>query len=514
LVFSRDIQELANVVKGFRLCFHLLTVLALPAQEVKEFEKKVTEFTLANGLHFILVERHEAPVVSFHTYVNAGSVDDPSGETGIAHMFEHLAFKGTETIGTRNWADEKKAMDAIEEVYDRLNAERNKGAKADQSRVETLQTQVKLAVDRAEMYGQPNEFTRLMEENGGVGLNAATSLDSTEYFCSLPSNRTELWFLMESNRFLRPVFRQFYKERDIMLEEYRQQMESRPKSRLFQSLLSAAFVAHPYKNPTGGWPSDIASLRRADAQAFLEKYYVPANMAIAMVGDVNVAEARRMAERYFGPMQTKPLPPVPHTQEPPQPGPKISVVDSPMQPMAAVAYKRPDQYDKDDAVFDAIQLILSSGRTGLLYKEMVEDKRLSTVAQATATFPNGRYPNLFAFFLVPSPGHTVEENEKALDDLLARFKAGPVDAETLQRAKTQVKADVLRLASGNSGLAKLLALYYASYGDWRKLFTSLDQLGKVTAEDVQRVAQRYFVLVNRTAVFTAPSRPPAAGGRQ
>jgi predicted Zn-dependent peptidase len=502
-------------VRGFRLCVQLLTmVLVLPAQDVKEFEKKVAEFTLANGLHFILAERHEAPVVSFHTSVNAGSVDDPSGETGIAHMFEHLAFKGTETIGTRNWADEKKAMDAIEEVHDRLDAERNKGAGADQSRVETLQTQLKLAVDRAEMYVQPNEFRRIIEENGGLGLNAATSRDVTEYSYSLPSNRIELWFLMESNRFLRPVFRQFYKERDAVLEEYRQQVESSPRGRLFQSLLSTAFAAHPYKNPAGGWPSDIASLRRADAQTFFEKHYVPANMVIAIVGDVNVAEARRLAERYFGPMPAKPLPPVPHTQEPPQPGPKIAVVDSPTQPMAAVAYKRPDQYDKDDAVFDVIQLILFNGRTGLLYKEMVEDKRLSATAQAAATFPNDRYPNLFAFFLVPSPGHTAEENEKALDDLLARFKARPVDAETLQRAKTRGKADVLRMLSGNSELAKLLARHYAGYGDWRKMFTSLDQLGKVTAEDVQRVAQRYFVPVNRTLAYTAPPRPPAAGGRQ
>ena len=501
---------------GFRLCFYLLTVvLVLPAQDVKEFEKKVTEFTLVNGLHFILVERHEAPVVSFHTYVNAGSVYDPSGRTGIAHMFEHLAFKGTETIGTRNWAEEKKAMDAVEEVHDRLDAERNKGDKADQSRVETLQIQLKFAVDRAEKYVQPNEFRRILEENGGMELNAAASLDSAEYFCSLPSNRIELWFLMESNRFLRPVFRQFYKERDALLEEYRQQVESKPQGMLLQSLRSTAFVTHPYKNPTGGWPKDIANLRRADARAFLEKYYVPANMAIAIVGDVNVAEVRRMAERYFGPMQSKPLPPALHTQEPPQVEPMVAaVVDSPTQPMAAVAYKRPDQYDKDDAVFDVIQLILSNGRTGLLYKEMVEDKRLSATAQAVATFPDGRYPNLFVFFLAPSPGHTAEENEKGLDDLLARFKAEPVDEETLQRAKTQAKAGALRKLSGNSGLAKLLALYYASYGDWRKMFISLDQLGKVTAEDVGRVAQRYFVPANRTLAHTAPSRPPGAGGRQ
>jgi len=499
-------------VHAFRLCFYLLAVaLVLGAQDVREFEKKITEFTLANGLHFILAERHEAPVVSFHTYVRAGAVDDPAGQTGLAHMFEHLAFKGTETIGTKNWSDEKKAMDAIEEVYDRLDAERNKAVKADQSRIETLQTQLKVAVDRADLYVLPNDHIRTMEENGGVRLNASAGLDSIEYACSLPSNRLELWFLLESQRFLHPVFRQFYGEREVVLQEYRQQVESRPQGLLTQSLLSTAFAVHPYRNPPGGWPSDIASLRRGDARTFFDKYFVPGNITIAIVGDVDPAESKRMAERYFGPMQAKPLPPIRHTQEPPQPGPKIAAIDLPTQPIAAVGYKRPDQYDQDDAVFDVIQLILS-GPSGLLYKEMVEDKRLTTSVQALATFPGGRYPNLFTFLLAPSQGHTVEENEKALDDLLAVFQANPVDAGMLERAKTQARAGALRMASSNSGLARLLVLYYAGYGDWRTMFTSFNQLDKVTADDVQRVARKYFVAVNRTTAYTAPPRPPAAAG--
>jgi len=258
----------ANIVTALRLGFPLLAAaLILPAQGIGEFEKKVTEFSLPNGLHFILMERHDAPVVAFHTYVNAGAVDDPAGQSGMAHMFEHMAFKGTETIGTRNWADEKKALDAIEDLYDRLEAERNRGPRADQSRVEMLQTQLKLAVDRAEYYVQPAEYARIIEENGGVGLNASTGLDATEYFCSLPSNRIELWFLMESQRFLHPVFRQFYKERDVVMDEHRQDMESGSQSRLIQSLLATAFAAHPYRNPPGGWPGDIANLRRSGARA-------------------------------------------------------------------------------------------------------------------------------------------------------------------------------------------------------------------------------------------------------
>jgi predicted Zn-dependent peptidase len=219
-----------------------------------------------------------------------------------------------------------------------------------------------------------------------------------------------------------------------------------------------------------------------------------------------------MAERYFGPLKNRPLPPLVHTQEPPQPGPKTAIVESPSQPVAMIGYKRPDQYDKDDAVFDVIQLILSSGRTGQMYKELVEGKQIALAAQAAATYPGGRYPNLFLFFAVPSLGHTVDENKKALADLLVRFEAKPVDEAALQRAKTQSRAGVIRRLANNAGLAELLTSYYVAYGDWRKLFTSLDDLNKVTADDVQRVARKYFVPQAQTEAYTVA--PPQGGGGQ
>jgi predicted Zn-dependent peptidase len=502
-------------VRVSRLCIFLALACALlPAQDLKEFEKKVTEFTLPNGLHFMVVERHEAPVVSFHTYVNAGSVDDPSGETGIAHMFEHMAFKGTETIGTQDWPSEKKALEAVEEAYDKLDAERNKGPKSDPRRIDVLQSQLKIAIEQAQRLVNSNEFTRVIEENGAVNFNAGTSLDHTDYYYSLPSNRIELWFLLESQRFLHPVFREFYKERDVVMEERRMRIESNPQGMLMESFLATAFEAHPYRNPGVGWPSDIANLRRKDAKEFFDTYYVPGNITIAIVGDVNPAEARRMADRYFGPLAAKPMPPQLHTVEPPQPGPKTAVVTSPSQPIAFIGYKRPDQYDKDDAVFDVIQMILSSGRTGLLYKDLVENKRVALEAQAAATFPDGRYPNLFIFVLVPAVGHTLEENQKALDEALTKFMSKKVDAETLQRVKTKVRAGVIRRLASNAQLASLLTTYYASYGDWRKLFTSIDDLNKVTAEDVQRVAMKYFTPQSRTLAYTTPPAAPAQGGRR
>src|ERR1700676_4536199 len=276
-----------------------LVPLLLSGQSLQEFEKKVTEFTLANGMHFLIVERHDAPVVSFNTYVNVGSVDDPSGETGIAHMFEHMAFKGTQTIGTQNWPEEKKALDAIEQVYDRLDAERNKGFRADPKKLETLKAEVKQAIAKADGFVEPNEYDRIVESNGGVGMNAGTAEDSTNYFYSFPSNRLELWFLLESERFLQPVFREFYKERDVVREELRMRVESSPQGKLVEMLLATAFAAHPYRNMPGGWASDIENFRLKEAVQFYKEYYVPADITIGIAGDVNPADCKRLAEKYF-----------------------------------------------------------------------------------------------------------------------------------------------------------------------------------------------------------------------
>src|SRR5215467_6958434 len=223
-----------------RILWITLLPVVVRAQSLKEFEKKITEFTLANGLHFIICERHEAPVVSFHTYVNAGSVDDPKGQTGIAHMFEHMAFKGTSAIGTVDWSAEKKAINQLESVYDRLAAEQNKGPLADPEKVKSIQAELKTAADRADALIRPNAYPGLIESNGGVGMNAQTGLDATEYYYSLPSNRTELWFMLESQRFLDPVFREFYKERDVVMEEYRMRIESSPQGKLLQTFLATA----------------------------------------------------------------------------------------------------------------------------------------------------------------------------------------------------------------------------------------------------------------------------------
>src|ERR1700678_2149320 len=382
-----------------RFALLFLCPLLLAAQSLKDFEKRITEFTLGNGLHFIVFERHEAPVVSFHSYVNAGSVDDPGGETGIAHMFEHMAFKGTETIGSKNYPLERKAMDEVEHVYDEYDAERNKGLKADKKTLDDLQQQLKAAMEKADSYVIPNAYPELIEANGGVGLNAGTGEDATNYFYNFPRNRLELWFLLESQRFYDPVFREFYKERDVVREERRMRVESSPQGRLVEALLATAFEAHPYRNMPGGWSSDIDNFRRPEAEQFYKQYYTPGNIPIGIAGDVNPAQAKAMAEKYFGRLARGPLPPFVRTIEPEQQGEKRVAVSSPSEPFLAVAYKRPDQYSKDDAALDVLSDILSDGRTGAIYKDMVRDKKIALAAESLSSYPGGKYPSLFLFFV-------------------------------------------------------------------------------------------------------------------
>ena len=477
----------------FSACF------LLPAQNLQEFSKRVTEFTLPNGLHFIVCERHQAPVVSFHTYVNAGAVDDPTGKTGLAHMFEHMAFKGTEQIGSTNWPEEKKALEGVERAYDRLEQERDKGPRADKAAIAKLDEEVKAAMEHANTFVEQNLYPRLIEENGGVGMNASTGEDSTDYFYNLPANRLELWFLLESGRFLRPVFREFYKERDVVREERRMRSESDPQGKLAEVFTATAIQAHPYRRPPVGWASDIENLRLNDAEAFFNKFYVPGNITISIVGDVNPSEIKRFAAKYFGPIPKKPLPSPVVTVEPPQEGPKQLQVESASQPIEFIAYQRPDQYDKADVVLSVISGILSGGRTGLLYKDLVRDKKLALAAGADPTYPGGKYPGLFFCYLVPALGKSLEENEKAFDAVLDRLRKDPIDAASLQRVKAKTRGNLIRQLDSNSGLAQLLASAYANYGDWRKIFTELDEVDKVTAQDVQRVANQYLTASNRTA---------------
>ncbi len=226
----------------------LLTAVAA-AQDVASFEKRTTVKTLPNGLTVVILERPEAPVFSFFTHVDAGSVQDPMGKTGLAHMFEHMAFKGTDKIGTTDYPAEKAALAKVEDAYAAYIAERDKRIGRDENKLKQLEQAWKDAVAEAQKYVKPNEFGEIVEREGGEGMNANTSDDETNYFYSFPSNRLELWAYLESERFLHPVMREFYKERDVVIEERRMRTDSSPVGRLVEQFINASFQAHPYHRP-------------------------------------------------------------------------------------------------------------------------------------------------------------------------------------------------------------------------------------------------------------------------
>jgi predicted Zn-dependent peptidase len=310
------------------------------------------------------------------------------------------------------------------------------------------------------------------------------------------------------------VFREFYKERDVVREERRMEIESSPQRKLIEAALNTAFAAHPYGVPGVGWASDIENFRVPEAKEFFKTYYGPANLTIAIAGDVQPAEAKRLAEKYFGPMPAGPRPPLVRTVEPEQPGEKRVEVESAAQPFLLLAYKRPDQYSPDDPVLDVLASLLSSGRTGTLYKDLVSDRKIALAAQAISSFPASKYPTLFLFFLVPNQGHAVEELEKATYEIIERLRSQPVEQAALDRVKIKLRASLIRQLASNSGMAGQLASYHANYGDWRKLFTGLDEINKVTAEDVQRVARTYFIDRSKTVAYTAkPKTDEVEGSR-
>jgi predicted Zn-dependent peptidase len=365
----------------------------------------------------------------------------------------------------------------------------------------------------------PNEFSKIVDRAGAVGVNAFTNTDVTAYFYSMPSNRLELWAYLEADRFLHPVFREFYKERDVVTEERRMRTESSPFGRLMEQFLATAFTAHPYGAPVVGWPSDLKTFSVQDALAFRAKYYVPSNMVIAVVGDVKTAEVMPVLEKYFGQLPKAPKPEPLRTIEPPQTAEKIVIVREKSQPYYMEGYHRPAGTDPDDAIYTVISNILSSGRTSRLYRSLVRDKKIALQASGFNGFPGDKYPNLFTFFAVPTQGHTATEVGTAIQAELERLKTEDVTAEELQSVKTRAKAGLLRQLDSNEGLALQLALTHTIYGDWRELFREIPRIEKVTAADIRRVAQATFTPTNRTvAMIESTSAPkaaaatPAAGG--
>jgi predicted Zn-dependent peptidase len=488
----------------------LFITLTASSQDVASFEKRVTVKKLDNGLTIVICERPEAPVFSFFTHVDTGSVQEPTGQTGLAHMFEHMAFKGTHNIGTTDWPAEKVALEKVETTYAAYIRQRDQRVNRDQQKLKELQQAWTDAVKDANQYVIPNQYPQLLEANGAEGLNAYTNEDETAYFYSFPENRLELWAYLESERFLEPVMREFYKERNVVTEERRMRTDSDPNGRLLEQFTAAAFTAHPYHHPTLGWPADLNTFSATDAKNFFDKYYIPSNMVVTVVGDVKASEALPIIEKYFNRLPSHPQPDERTTDEPPQNSERRVLLTAAAQPYYIEGYHRPDYRSPDDAVYDALEDLLSNGRTSRLYRALVQQQKIAAYAAGFTGYPGNKYPHLFGFFAYPLPGHTPDDMAPAIHKEIDRLKNEDISDEELQMIKTRAKANLIRSLGNNEGLAQNLSLYQSRYDDWRELFRSVDRIDKVSKADIRRVANQTFTDNNRT-VGVIETAPPAGG---
>jgi predicted Zn-dependent peptidase len=489
--------------------------LALSSAAVPGLADRVVQHRLANGLTVLMVERHQTPIVSINMTFAVGGVNEQVGQTGLAHLYEHMAFKGTRTVGTKDYAKEQPILQELYRVGTELEerqreATRRNGDGAfpdgEAAAIDKLQKRFKELQDQAAQYVAGNEMAMLYQRHGGIGLNAATGKDLTRYIINLPSNRLPLWAAIEADRMANPVLREFYKERGVVMEERRLRNDDSPTGLLFETFTSAAFRAHPYGIPTIGWESDILSLTPAATEAFFKTYYGPGRATIGIVGDINPKEVIELIEHTFGKIPASPPPPQIVTIEPPQRGERRVEVEFDAEPQLVIGFHKPGLGHPDDYVFDVIDEILTDGLTSRLYTKLVRDGRLAASVNSDANYPGVRAPNLFLIHATPLAPHTASEVEAAILAELERLKTEPVTRKELERVVNNLDADLVRALRSNSGLASQLALYQTVAGDWRYVLKSRDKIAAVTPADIQRVAAQYFTKSNRT-VATLVKKP-------
>jgi len=489
----------------------------------------VEEHTLSNGMKLLMVERHHSPAVAGGWVARVGSVNERPGITGIAHLFEHMMFKGTPTIGTSDAKRDAEIIEQQEQVRDAMRREETKmrlavrrGEIDDRVKPENkteryreLEAQFKELIAAQRKVLVKNEFDRIYTTAGASGMNAFTSNDMTGYFITVPANKLELWAWMESERLLRPVFREFYAERDVVFEERRMRTESTPLGKFQESLEALFWESHPYGWPVIGWPSDIPAITKAQADEFYALHYAPQNITLILVGDFKADEAAKLCERYFGriPRGEQNAPEI-VTLEMSQKVEKRMNAEAEANPQVDILWHTPATGHPDAHALEVLAAVLS-GRSGRLHKALVLGDEVATSAFAHQMAR--KYAGMFNIGGEAKDPKMPSDVEAAIYEEVERLKNEPVSARELQKVKNNFAAMAVRRTSSNFHLLVQL-IQYEGGGDWKSINTEIPGILKVTAEDIQRVAEKYLVKENRTvATYTrkpgtkAPDDPALAG---
>lgn len=484
-----------------KFCWTLaLTLLVLWSSEAlsTDLEKKVIKTRLDNGMTILMLERKFSPTVSLYIRHRVGAVDEFKGQTGAAHFLEHMMFKGTTSIGTKDFTAEVQLIEEIESTGQALDDERRKNEKADAKQIEKLSAQLKELQTKHRHYYVSNEIDRLYTENGGLGMNASTGQDVTTYFVSLPANKIELWARVEADRLLNPVFREFYTERDVILEERRQRIESNPDGKLYQAFMREAYRVHPYGLPIIGLLEDIRYLNPAAVRDMHRRYLSPDHTVIAVVGDIDPQVTLEIIKRYFGRIPEKRSQAFSVPDEPRQKKERKIEIIFDAEPSIIIGYHKPNAPSKEDYALDVLETLMAHGRTSRLYARLVVQQQMAERISIQNGVPAARYPNLFAIFARPRDPHTSDELLGAIFREIEIIRKTPVTEKELSKAKKKIKMDYMKNLDSNDELASILSYYELLLGDYRYFSRYISQIDQVTPADIQKAAVKYLKAENRT----------------
>jgi len=504
-------------------------LLAVPAAAAKtDADAGVQEHILSNGMKLLLVPRHLSPTVACGWVAKVGSVNERPGITGISHLFEHMMFKGTKTIGTKDYELDERLIAEQEELQEQMRAEmRAQQAAVRRGEIEDitspeaktphfrqLEAQFDSLVTLQRENMVKNEFDQVLSRNGASRLNAFTSEDVTFYIMTMPANKLELWFWMESDRLGNPVFREFYSERDVVYEERRLRVESTPTGKFMESFDSMFWDASPYSWPVIGYASDLPFISKQDADDYYARYYAPNNLCAVLVGDFDPDATVAMAEKYFGRIPRGEVPPPPMiTTEPRQPGEKRFYGEAETNPAVTVRWHTAATVHRDTPALIVLAEILN-GDTGRLKRNLVIEQSVATNARAYA---DGRkYEGMFEIEAECKDGFTPTQLEEAVHGEITRLQNEPVGEDELQSVKNRYLTRTWRRLDGNFFQMIRYGMSEAQ-GDWRDAGRIDEAVQHVTAEDIHRVANTYFAKENRavahwTRVAGAEPEDPALAG--
>lgn len=503
----------------------LLAVLALVAilgsvrgVGADDLTARVQSVTLENGLRIYVLERPFSPTFAGYYQFQVGGTSDPKGRSGIAHLLEHMMFKGTTTVGTTNWKREQVVMAELsvlwEELHALLEAQDDPFAQADPDRIAHLRDRIDDLTTEQKNYVVQNEYDEIMSRNGGRSLNASTGSDRTNYFLQLPANMLELWFFLEAERLTHPVFREFYSERDVVAEERRLRVDNRPDGLAWEALNRLVYQAHPYGTPVIGWEDDLRRLRREDAEAYFKTYYSPSNCVMVLVGDVEVDEVRRLAEKYLGSWEQQVIPRLEFTEEPVQRGERRQVIEFEAEPQLFLAWRTVPEGHPDQYPLEILARVLGGMASARLERALVQEGRIASRVRAVSS--TQRYGGDFSIFGAPRGEHDNAELEAAILTAIETIQENGVGSEEVERAKVASEVARLRRLESNLALAMRIGSTVGTTGGLAYLDDYPARIAAVTPAEVQDVAQRYFGRSQLNAVEVVrregAGRPARGGG--